>query len=422
MGMPRATKLLEPRHWQLLGLLGATSFFDGYDRNIVIVALPQLRASFHLSQSSASLWISLLYMGALPALFLARRADVVGRRRLLMITVSGFTVATAATSVAPTILSFALCQFAAQAFLTAETAVVWTMVAEELPAGARGVGFGWLALLNALGTGLCALIYATALLPQSVSWRWLYVGTIPVLIAVIFLRRRLPESRRFSVASAKGLINAHWRRIVQPPIRRRLALAAAAALLAALTQQSIVFVVDFMETQRHQSASTANLILVAAGAFALPALLIAGALSDRLGRRPVACGFLVLSAVGPIWLFLFAHGALSLLAALGLTYVGNFGAWPTLGAFGSELFPTSSRALAGSMVAGSQISGQSLSFVLAAVLIPITRSLGHTSVLLTIGPLLAAVVVSRLPETKGKELEELAPDPELVPPLAVQGY
>ncbi|MGH9096439.1 MAG: MFS transporter, partial [Acidimicrobiales bacterium] len=332
-GISRSARLLEPRHWYLLGLLGATSFFDGYDRNIVIVALPQLRASFHLSQSRASLWISLLYLGALPALFLARRADIAGRRRLLMFTVSGFTIATAATSVAPTILSFALCQFAAQAFLTAETAVVWTMVAEELPAGARGVGFGWLALLNALGTGLCALIYATALSPQGLSWRWLYIGATPVLIAVIVLRRRLPESRRFNVASAAGLANANWRRIVRPPLRRRLALAAAATLLAGLTQQAIVFVVDFMETQRHQSASAANLILVAAGAIALPALLISGALSDRLGRRPVACGFLVLSVVGPMWLFLFAHGTFPLLAALGLTYVGSFGAWPTLGAF-----------------------------------------------------------------------------------------
>ncbi len=43
MSVSRPSALLDARHWQLLWLLGAASFFEGYGFNIVIVALPQLR-------------------------------------------------------------------------------------------------------------------------------------------------------------------------------------------------------------------------------------------------------------------------------------------------------------------------------------------------------------------------------------------
>jgi len=43
--------LLEPRHVQILGLLAAASFFQGYDLNVIMVALPQVRHDFGLSQA-----------------------------------------------------------------------------------------------------------------------------------------------------------------------------------------------------------------------------------------------------------------------------------------------------------------------------------------------------------------------------------
>ena len=144
---------------RILGLLAAASFFQGYDLNVIMVALPQVRHSFGLSQAQASDWLALLFLGALPALFLARRADRSGRRRLLLVSIAGYTVATAATAAAPTIVSFGLCQLCAQAFLALEGTLTWTVIAEELPARARGFGFGVLAMLDALGAGTGALAW-----------------------------------------------------------------------------------------------------------------------------------------------------------------------------------------------------------------------------------------------------------------------
>ena len=145
-GVPR--RRLEPRHARVLRLLAAASFFQGYDLNVIMVALPQIRHSFGLSQARASDWLALLFLGALPALFLARRADRFGRRRLLLVSITGYTAATAATAAAPTIVSFGGCQLCAQAFLALEGTLAWTVIAEELPARARGFGFGVLAKIG----------------------------------------------------------------------------------------------------------------------------------------------------------------------------------------------------------------------------------------------------------------------------------
>src|SRR5262252_8915084 len=66
---------LEPRHLRLLSLLGAASFFEGYDFNIITVALKPLRMTFGLNQGTASLWIAVVYLGALPAVPAAHWAD-----------------------------------------------------------------------------------------------------------------------------------------------------------------------------------------------------------------------------------------------------------------------------------------------------------------------------------------------------------
>jgi putative MFS transporter len=157
---------LEPRHLRLLVLLGAASFFEGYDFNIIAVALKPLRTTFGLDQAAASLWIAVVYLGALPAVPAARWADRRGRRELLLASILGYTVATGTTAFAPDFGSFAAVQFVARFLLVLQSALVWTVVAEELPAAGRGLGFGWLAMLSALGTGWSAILWG-AVLPDS---------------------------------------------------------------------------------------------------------------------------------------------------------------------------------------------------------------------------------------------------------------
>ena len=421
LGPQGSRKLLRPEHWFLLVVLGVADFFQGYDSFVVTAALPQIRETFALSQADASLWFSIPILGAVPAVWFSRRADTHGRRRLLSFSIVGFTLFTAATALSPTIGWFVALQFGAQLFLTVEGALAWTMVTEELPAGARGFGFGWLAMLTALGSGLASIIYGGIFEPLDITWRWLYVIALPPLATLSVLRRRLPESHRFSAARESGRLAARWHEILRPPVRRWLGLVCLTALLGALTTQAGVFTIDFLQEDRHIGPSVANFILVGAGALAIPFLVGSGQLSDRFGRKLVGCSFGVVSVVGGVWFFLLARGAWPLFFALFLVFVGQFGSWPTLGAFGSELFPTAHRALAGAWSNVARVAGQSASFAFGSLLIRLTGELSTTAVLLGIGPLLSLLVIWVLfPETKGRELEDItgeAPLPILGSPV-----
>jgi MHS family proline/betaine transporter-like MFS transporter len=339
----------------------------------------------------------------------ARRADRRGRRGVLLWAIVGYTLMTAATALAPDLGSFVVFQFAARFFLVVQASLVWTIVAEELPARARGLGFGWLAMLSALGTGWSAILNGAVISPLHLSWRWLYVAALPVLMVVMRLRRTLGETARYQAAVAGGARAKHWSEILRAPHRRRLVLLCVVAVLANLTAQATVYVVDFMESQRHLSASAASLTLVASGALAIPVLLVAGSASDRIGRKPVLCSFLVVSVIGFWCFFGLAHSELALFASLALVYVGVFGSWPTGTGFGTELFPTELRAFGNSFATGARYVGQSTSFVVAGALIGGAGNLARAVLILSAGPLLAALLVAAFfPETGGRELEDIA--------------
>lgn len=413
-----ARAALTRQDWFLLWVLGATSFFDGFDRGVVELALKQIRETFDLTQASASAWLALLYVGALPALFITRWADKFGRRRLLMFSIVGYTLATGLTALSPNIGAFVACQFVARLFLNAEAAIVWTMAAEELPAKARGFGFGWLAMNAALGVGLGAIIFGGFFEPAGISWRWMYVIGLPPLLFVAVVRRRLPETRRFTAARDAGRLAKRWREILEPPHRRWLVIIVVSALLMDLATQTGLFALDFLQTDRGVSATAASFMLVAGGLPGIPIMVWAGALSDRYGRRLVGCSFSAMALIGGIGFVWLPGGIPVLLPCLSLTLIGQLGAWPPLTGLTSELFPTALRGQASSWATVARVASQAASLGLAALLLAATDSFSVTATFLGIGPVLAVILILvAIPDTHGRELEEITGD--LPPPLAV---
>ena len=182
-----------------------------------------------------------------------------------------------------------------------------------------------------------------------------------------------------------------------------------AVLLVNLTTEATVFSIDFLQTSRGQSATTANLLLVCAGAVTLPVLTLSGRLSDRVGRRRVCIAGLIVQSIGLVLFFVVARGTVALGAALACTYVGLFAAWTTGAAFAVEMFPTSLRGAASSAAAMAKLLGQSASFALAAGLLTLTNRLETTVLVLVAGPLVGAVLIAAyLPETSRRELADLA--------------
>jgi putative MFS transporter len=338
---------------------------------------------------------------------ITRYADRVGRRRMLILSVLGYMVFSAVTAVAPNAGWFTASQFVQQLFLVAESAIVWTMAAEALPAHARGFGFGVLGMNTALGTGFAAILFGGFFEPNGVSWRWLYIVSVPPLLLVAFLRRRLPESRRFEVARDRGRLAERWHAILAPQWRRWLVLVVITTFLTQLIQQASTFTIDFLQTDRGLSTTSANFMLVAAGLPGIPIMIAAGGLSDRYGRRLVGCAFALASVLGAIGFFWLPGGIPVLLPCMMLTIVGQLGAWPVLQTYTSELFPTALRSSASSWANLAGVLGRSASLAIAAPLLAVF-SQSTTATLLGIGPLVAIVMFAVLfPDTHGRELEDI---------------
>src|SRR5581483_5951105 len=218
---------------------------------------------------------------------------------------------------------------------------------------------------------------------------------------------RLPESRRFLAAQEKGTLSERWHAILGPTVRRWLILVVVTTFLTQLIQQASTFTIDFLETDRGLSATAANFMLVFAGLPGIPIMVLAGALSDRFGRRVVGCAFAFASVAGAIGFFWLPGGIPVLLPCMSLTIVGQLGAWPVLQTYTSELFPTGLRSSASAWANVAGVLGRSGSLALAAPLLAVT-SQSVTATVLGIGPFVAIIMFATMfPDTHGRELEDI---------------
>ncbi len=173
---------------KLLLLLAAAFFIAQYDMSVLSLALPDMQQSFNISEQDLGKVIGAARLGALPAIFLALLADRIGRRRLLMVTLLGLSIATGATGFVRTTEQFIAVQFCSRAFATAEEIIAVIYVLEMLPARQRGWGVGFLAAMGGLGSGAASLLYATVdFLPG--GWRALYVIAALPILYLAWLRR-----------------------------------------------------------------------------------------------------------------------------------------------------------------------------------------------------------------------------------------
>jgi MFS family permease len=141
-------------------------------------------------------------------------------------------------------------------------------------------------------------------------------------------------------------------------------------------------------------------------------LVIGGRLADTRGRR-------IVGAVGVIGgtLLTVAMVLLGGWPMWGLSVAGAIcGAMvvPALGVYGPELFPTSLRGRANGGISILGVTGSVLGLAIAGVLSDRWNGLGPALALLSIGPLLMAVLVLvKYPETVHRELEDLNPEDRL---------
>ncbi len=406
----------------LLLLLLAATFFEGYDGAILSLVLSDIRDTFNVTEAQLGVSRAIIELGLAGAFFLARAGDRWGRRTLLLWSVLGYTVMTALTAVSWDLWSFTAFQSLSRVFLGAEYAVAVTMIVEEFPKERRSRVLGIFLMCSAVGAVAVALLLIAGLADiGTFEWRTLYlVGVVPLVFLAVF-RRRLRETRRFSehaeAAERQGRsLRLNFFEPWRAPFRRTLVLVGLIHLFRSLPLfGATAWFFYFAEREAGIGSSTLYVIFIVAYGFGTLGYVVCGNLMERYGRRPTAIGYGVLAAVSSLALFQ-ARSPFALGALLVVAVFFGLGMAPVTGAISTELFPTYIRNQSAAWARNIfEIAGFILGPLLVGVLgdhyTGLLGSIGDTVSLLVLLFIPATWLIWRhLPETKGRELEEIEDD------------
>jgi MFS family permease len=379
-----------------VALLAPATFFEGYDGLILGLALPLIRADFHLSVAAAGVAATIVLWGSFGVLFLLPLADRYGRRPVLAITIAGYTLATFATAFSHGVADFVGYQFVARIFLGTEYALATIILVDLLPEGRRGRTLGLVSSMSAFGqagAGIGFLLVDSA----NLSWRLLYlVGIIP-LILVFRARRSLPET-------------ASWRRTRRGSVRDRLAgvrgrwLAGSAALsffFAMFPTAVTTFASTLIKDEWKWDLADINPAYVALWVIAISGFFVSGRLLDAWGRRPTSVVFLSGAAASGLLAFRLST-TFGRVSGLALVIFFLTGSTPCVAAYSTEPFPARSRGSVGALLRVMNIAGGGAAPAMTGLLSDPLGGTGRALSVIGIAYALAAIVVLVfLPETSG---------------------
>ncbi|RYZ08829.1 MAG: MFS transporter [Myxococcales bacterium] len=392
---------------RLFVFLSVANFFEGYDFFAITQLLPSLRESFGITLREETWLVTLINFGTILAFLLVRRADRWGRKRVLSVTIAGYALFTFLSAWAPNALVFGALQMVARIFLIGEWATSMVVAAEEYPAERRGTVIGVVSAAAGLGSIVCAGV-VPLLLKTPLGWRSVYlVGVIP-LVLMMFARRGLRETKRFSESTSSEGAPPLWSVLRGPHRRRVLQLGAIWFLSYVCTNNAVTFWKDFALEERALTHGQVGLIMTVAALVSMPLVFFAGRMLDAIGRKRGAAVIYAATILGVLGGYtLSGIGPLMLSMTLGI--FGINAVLTVLNTFMTELFPTDVR---GSAVALSNNLLGRIGYVFSPLLLgELVGQLGLGAPLRAsvIFPLIAlGLIFLWLPETNRRELEETA--------------
>ncbi|MBB4241107.1 MULTISPECIES: MFS transporter [Rhizobium] len=200
---PRHTKSAPSTRWALASL-SLSMLMPSLGTSIANIALPTLAQAFGASFQQAQ-WIVLAYLLAITTLIVSvgKLGDIFGRRRLLLIGISLFTLASLFCGVAPTLWLL----FAARGLQGLGAAMMMAlavaMVGEIVPKERTGSAMGLLGTMSAIGTTLGPSL--GGILIASFGWETIFLINVPLGIANALLAARfLPADHPNAKATQRG--------------------------------------------------------------------------------------------------------------------------------------------------------------------------------------------------------------------------
>ncbi|MBV8153746.1 MAG: MFS transporter [Candidatus Eremiobacteraeota bacterium] len=190
---------LGPLHWKIFIFAALGIFMDGYDFFIIAAALPLIQEYWHPEPAMLGLIGAAATVGAVAGgALLGRFADIWGRRRVAMLTMTMFAVVSVASGLAWSVAALIAIRFVLGMAIGADYPTGAAYVAEFMPVKERPQLL--FASLSFQALGAVAGAYVGILFVHSHNldaWRWmLAAGFVPALL-ILILRGQLPESPRW---------------------------------------------------------------------------------------------------------------------------------------------------------------------------------------------------------------------------------
>src|SRR5690242_10036824 len=189
------TTTADRKRWLALYVLCGGMLMIVLDATIVNVALPSIQDDLGFSQSSLAWVVNAYLIGFGGFLLLAGRlGDLIGQRKIFLIGIAIFTVASILCGVSVNegmLIAFRFVQGIGGAL---SSAVVLAMIVTMFPEPreqAKAIGvYGFVA---SAGSSIGLLL--GGVLTQAISWHWIFFINVPVGIATIILARRYVEDK-----------------------------------------------------------------------------------------------------------------------------------------------------------------------------------------------------------------------------------
>ncbi len=429
----------------LVAALGG--FLFGYDTGVISGALPFIGKDLGGGEFNEQAFVGSLLIGAVVgAVLSAYSADVLSRRRTKIISGSIYVVGALGSAFSQTAPELIAARFVLGVSVGTASFVSPMYISELAPKRIRGgvTSFNQLMIVSGI---MAAYLVNWALKDATDNWRWMLgLGALPGLALAIgmyfqpFSPRWLVEQDREQearevlarvrgsedeadeeleeikeAAKETGGLRELWRPQVRPLVAVGLALAVAQQLIGVNT---VIYYAPTILKFTGLSTNSAITQALSVGITNVIFTIVAILLLDRVGRRPLlivgTAGCVVSLAMLGVF---FASGSLqhsaSWLALVCLiAYIASFavGLGPVFWLMISEIFPLRVRSSAMSV---STVGNWSANFLVSSFFLTLVGAISREGTFWLyagFGVLALIFFLARVPETKGRSLEEITSD------------
>ena len=399
---------------------------DSFDAMLYALVLAHIMRDLDMSKATAGLLNSLtLLASGIGGVSFGFIADRIGRKRALMLSILTYSVCSFASGLSTSVLMLAVFRFILGLGMGGEWNTGATLVAETWPTELRAKAISIVQSSWAVGYALAALVAGVVL--HYADWRMVFfIGILPALMT-LWIRSSVPESAMWQehhrlsqtrlaqestrvVEAQQKYEDDSFARIFRPPyVKNTFALLflnffGMFAWWGLFTWIPPYLSLPVENGGRGFGVMGTTTLLVVLNLFGmLPGYASFGWVADHLGRRKSFICYTLLAALAVPLYAMVRQPAVLLVMGTVVAFFGT-GFFSGSGIIGSEIFPTSVRARAlGFTYNGARTMSSVAPYIIGRV--GQVKGLSWAFYLCAGSFLLASLVATQLPETRGKQLQ-----------------